>query len=244
MTTLANDPAAAPAPDSYTTGDPPMPSDRSRGKAPMLTIAEIRAEHTAMKEDVAKAHARLAVLDGEVQRIKADASRHPDYIREKIAEAQAKATPAIAEIVRTFDDRLAPVMGQRRYWASKPLLLSLQTFDEDAVRDAAIRSRYAAEFAAMPPAWLQLMADEAIDADNLPVLYQAQLAGIAHAGKPGWEGISLNAVEIPDQAEALLLIDKCKALTHQAHLAWSMALGKVQTGLGKLASAYQTAASR
>lgn len=244
MPLSTKDPSAAIAAARLITGDEPTSEYRSRTKAPMLTLDEIKAEHSAMKADVDKAEALLLAFDAEVQRIKADGTRHPDYVREKIEAAQKKAQPAIADIVRTFEARLAPVTGQKRYWQSKPLLLSLQTFDEDAVRDSAIRGRYAAEFAAMPAALLQLVADEAIDADNLPVLYQAVLAGMAHAGSPGWSGISLDEVEIPEQADALALIDKCSALTHMAHSIFSRAAGNILTGIDKMSLARQTAALR
>lgn len=241
---IENDPSGSTIADRLIEGDEPAPTEIPRNTAPMLTIEQLREEFAAMKGDVDKAQNLLALLDVQIQRIKADGSRHPDYIREKIAEAQAKAIPAIAEIVRTFSDRLAPVNGQKRYWQSKPFLLSLLTFDDDPVRDTAIRTRYASEFSWMPPAWLQLVADEAIDAGKLAILYQAVLVSMGHAGKPGWLGISLDKVEVPDQAEGLELIEKCNALTATAHSIWGLANGKVLTGVEKMNLARQTAVLR
>ena len=206
----------------------------------MLEINSIRTIHAGMKADVEKAQALLASLDSSIQKIKADGSRHPNWIAEKIAELRAQKIPAIGAIIRTFDDRSAEVMADKPNWQNKPLLLSRQRFDKDPVSDATIRQSRLTECERMDAATLQIVADNAKGENNLPLFWCCFVTGLQRAGQPGWGGIDFANVVIPDQAEALQLIEQCSALTHLAHSCYSQASGNVLTGLDKMQVARAT----
>jgi len=208
----------------------------------MLNLESLKNIHNGMKSDVEKSQKLLANLDTEIQKIQADGTRHPTWIKEKIDEARAKALPAIGEVVRTFDERNATVQADRPNWLSKSLLLSRQKFDADAATDATIKIASLTEFAAMDSSTLQLVAANASSEKNLPLVWCAYLSGLSRAGQPGWAGFALDKVEIPGQAEALDLIARCQSLLWLAHSAYSQASGHVPTGLDKMQSARAQAA--
>lgn len=210
----------------------------------MLKIEILRIMKASMKADTDKAQSLLASLDNEIQRIKADGSRHPNWIAEKITEARAKAIPAIGEIVKTFDDRNVQAMAQKEFWQSKKLLLSQQRFDKDPVSDATIRSARLAEIALLDVVTLKSVSDDAKFDNNLPLLWMCFLVGQGRSDHPGWDGIDISAITIPDQDEALLLIEQCSALTHLAHNCYGQANGRVDTGLDKMTLARVTQSLR
>jgi len=204
----------------------------------MLTLPNLKKMHAGLQSDADSAAAKAAALDAAIQKIKADGSRHPTWIAEKIAEARAAALPAIAAIVRTFDERLKLMEAQKRFWESKPFVLSLQKFDaSNPANDAVIAARYLGELSMTSAAVLQLTADSAKEDNNFPLLWHCALAGQQRAGEPGWTGISLDDVEIPDQKTALDLIAAAKSLTWLAHSTYSVASGNVLTGVERLALA-------
>jgi len=204
----------------------------------MITLDALKKVHGGMKGDVAAAQAKLTSLDSAIAKIKEDGTRHPTWIEERIAEARAAALPAIAAIVRTFDERLKLVEAQKRFWESKAFVLSLQKFDSsNPANDAVIAARYLGQLSMTSAAVLQLTADSAKEDSNFPLLWHCALAGQQRAGEPGWSGISLDDVEIPDQKTALDLIAAAKSLTWLAHSTYSVASGNVLTGVERLALA-------
>ena len=211
--------------------------DKSAKKFPLLSVESLRKVRAGMQADIQAAQGLLSTLDAGIQKIKDDSTRNVDYQNAKVRELRNAALPAIGERVRTFDDRLEHVVGSQKYWQSKTLVLSMQAFDTDPVSNSTIRLRHVMEFAVMPAAVLQLIADDAIASANWPVLWQAYLAAQQRAGEPGWSGISLDEVEIDDRTEALKIIETCKTLAWTAHNVYGTASGNVMTGIDKLAAA-------
>lgn len=203
----------------------------------MFKLNQIQAIHSGMQADVNTMRAALDKLNAGIQRIKSDGTRHDSYIAEKVDEARAAAMPPLTEKLVTFGPRLATVKAQQRYWDSKPFLLSQQVFDSDPAKDGTIRQAKGAEFAAMDSALLQLAADSAKEDKNFPLLYQAYLAGLARHSQPGWDGIDLADVVIPEQAEALRLIRECEGLAMQAQDIVAQASGSGLTPVRKLQTA-------
>ena len=179
----------------------------------------------------AKKKAMQAVLDRlsvEIARLEADGTRHPDWIRDKTAEARHQALSALGPSMRFLSEQAAPVKAQSRFWESRNLLLSLQKFDEDPAKDSAVRQRYMAELNALGQDELQLVADHARDDDNLPLLWQAHLAGRRWADVKGATGVDVSDVKVPGQAEALQAIRDCGALVAAGEFIVGQTSGRVK----------------
>src|SRR5258706_13908305 len=124
--------------------------------------------YKGLQDDHDRAAAQARALDNVIQKYKADAGRHPDWIAEKIREARTQHLPLIAAIIHDFDERLALMEAQKRYWESKLLVLSLQRPSANPLNDCIIAARYLRELSAMPTAVLQLVADGAKEDKDLP----------------------------------------------------------------------------
>lgn len=203
----------------------------------MMKLAQLQAIHGGLQSDVATLQANLDRLNAEIFRIKSDNSRHDSYIAEKVDDAKKAALPAMGERLGTFGFRLETAKAQRKFWESTPMVLAQQTFDNDPVKDAAIRQSKGFEFAAMDSSLLQLVADSAKEDANLPLLFQAYIAGFARHGQPGWRGIDLSDVVIPEQAAALQIIRQCEGLAMQASDILAQASGGGLTPVRKLQTA-------
>lgn len=203
----------------------------------MLKLPQLQAIHSGLQSDVNDMQAALDRLNAKIVSIKSDATRHDDYIKEKVDEARQAALPAMGELLGTVGPRLEEAKAQRRYWESKPLVLAQQTFDSDLVKDSTIRQSKGAEFGAMDSALLQLIADSAIDDGNLPLIFQAYLAGFARHGQPGWRGVDLSNVAIPEQDTALQIIRQCEGLAMKASDIVAQASGGGLTPVRRLQSA-------
>jgi hypothetical protein len=203
----------------------------------MLTFEQLKTRFESMRADVESAQVKLRKLDTQIQQIKLDGTRHPDYVREKVDELRKSAIPAIAELVRTFDGRLAEISAQKKFWESKTLLLSLQLFDPDPAKDAVIRLARIQELAMLNGPQLQLAGDNAVAENNLPLLWQVLLAGRLHSSEDGWTGTNLDAIEVSGQQVALDMIASAKDLAWTAHNIYSLATGNILTGIDKLTQA-------
>lgn len=203
----------------------------------MLKLPQIQAIRGGMQSDVATLQASLDQLNATIVRIKSDDSRHDSYVADKVDEARKAALPAMGARLGTFGERLETVQAQEKYWSSKAMVLAQQTFDSDPVKDATIRQSKGAEFAAMDSALLQLVADSAIDDNNLPLIFQVYLAGFPRHGQPGWRGIDLSEIVIPEQDAALQLIREVEGLAMRAQDIFAQASGGGLTPVRKLQTA-------
>jgi|GEM_PF-4299233 len=203
----------------------------------MLKLNQIQAIHSDMKSDVDAMQQTLNRLNAEITHIKSDGTRHDSYIKDKVAEARNKPLSELGAILGTFGTRLDKVKAQRPYWDNVPFLLGQQVFDNDPVKDATIRLAVGSEFALMDSTLLQLAADSAKDDKNLPLLWQTWLAGLNRNGQPGWRGLDITGVVIPDREEALLLIRGCEGLTMQASDIMAQASGGGLSSVRKLQTA-------
>jgi hypothetical protein len=178
----------------------------------MWNVERILGVKKTMENKKAQMQAVLDSLSAEIAQLEADGTRHPDWIREKTAEARGKTMSALGPSIRYLSEQAAPVKAQSRFWESRNLLLSLEKFDEDPAKDSVVRQRYLAELNALSPEELQLVAANARDDNNLPLLWQAHLAGRRWADVKGAPGVDVSDVKVPGQAEALQAIRDCGGL--------------------------------
>jgi hypothetical protein len=178
----------------------------------MWNVKRIIEARDAMQGKKKEMQGVLDKVSAEIAQFEADGTRHPDWIRERTAEARGKAFSALGPPSRFLSEQAAAVKAQARFWESRNLLLSLEKFDEDPVKDSAIRQRYRGELNALSNEELHLVADHARDDGNLPLLWQAHLAGRRFADVKGATGIDISDVKVPGQDEALQAIRECGAL--------------------------------
>lgn len=203
----------------------------------MLKLPQLQAIRSGLQSDVATLQAIGDKLNGETVRLKSDTSTKDSHIAEKVDEARGAVLPRMGEILGTFGARLDTVKAQQKFWESKPMVLSLQAFDSDPVKDATIRLAKMAELAAMDSALLQLTADSAIDDNSFPMIHMTYVAGFSRHGQPGWRGIDLSEVVIPEQDAALLLIREVEGLAMRAQDIFAQASGGGLTPVRKLQTA-------
>jgi len=182
----------------------------------MFKLNQLQAIQGGMKSDVATLQAALDQLNTTIVRIKSDDSRHDSYVTDKVDEVRKSVLASMGERLGTFGARLETIQAQEKYWSSKPMVLAQQAFDSDPVADATIRQSKGAELSAMDSVLLQLVADSAIDDNNLPLIFQVYTAGFSRHGQPGWRGIDLSEVVIPEQDAALQIIREVEGLAMRA----------------------------
>ena len=193
----------------------------------MWNVERMLGVKKTMENKKAQMQTVLDGLSAEIARIEADGTRHKDWKREKISEARGKAMSALGPSMRFLSEQAAPVKAQSQFWESGNFLLSLEKFDEDPVKDSAVRQRYMAELNALGPEELQLVAANARDDDNLPLLWQAHLAGRRWKDVKGATGVDMSDVKVPGQAEALQAIRDCGALVAGGELIVGQTSGRL-----------------
>lgn len=213
-----------------------------------ISLENIRA---GMAKCIKDAQSLLTKLDEKISAVQADASRTQDYMRNKIKEHRDNALPEIADSVRTLDERLERVVGSKPFWKSRLMVISLRKFDADPVKDAAIRVAHIAEMTAMPFALLHMQADEikariqTLESFTKPQkdalfarLWMLCLVSRGRAGEPEWSEISLDDIQIDEQAEALGLIETCRAMAWLGHDIYAQACGTQAPALDRMTAGH------
>lgn len=201
----------------------------------MLNIDQMHEVHKGIKQAIATMSEKLTQLQAEIKRIQADGTRHPAWITEKSNELRSKYLGELNSILGSVERGYERLKAQHKFYGDKSLLLSKLPFTPDLAQDSAIRLRYLEEFSRMPGRLLQLVADDALADNNLPLLYMTYLTG--KKGSSGWRGIDLSRVNIPNQDAALAIIEEARGLAMQAHNIVALASGQEIFGLRKLQTA-------
>jgi hypothetical protein len=203
----------------------------------MLPFASMKNLYDGLLADADAAAARGRALDDAIGKIQADASLSPQWKTDQIAELRKAALDAIREKVKTFDERVAVMESQKRFWSNTEFVVSaVLYFNDSETNDAIIAARHLAECKAMPSYLLQLTADSAKQEKNYPLLTQCWLAGQGRSGE-GWRGVDFSGVVLPQQKQVLDMIEQAKGIAWAAHSTLSVASGGTLTGADKLALA-------
>ena len=73
---------------------------------------------------------------------------------------------------------------------------------------------------------MQLVVDAAIVDNDLATFSVAVQRAARLQGQPGWNGVDLDRVEIPEQAEALQAIAACESINVVIQQQWTIAAGR------------------
>ena len=125
----------------------------------MIPVGKLQEMQTQSNSAIAAMERAVADLNALIDRLEADKSRSQAFTLEAVKAQREKALPALAaelKIIKGIAQQAAP---SKKFWESRPLLLSLQPFNaDDPAKDAMIRAGYSAELATMSLPLLQLAA--------------------------------------------------------------------------------------
>ena len=138
----------------------------------MITLGRIEEIVKEMKRHQADVARFQGELDATIARITADATRHPDYIKEKVTEARSKATPAIYETLGRLHALHEGLVKESAPWHDKRFLLSTKPLTEplnsipgapakDQAVEAMARLSKMTEFSKMDADLLHALAEDA-----------------------------------------------------------------------------------
>jgi hypothetical protein len=167
-------------------------------------------------------------LNVKIDMAEANPSRTRAYVIESVQAERERVIPTLAAQLQIIRDLAKQTEPEKKFWESRPLLLSLQAFSTIPSNDAVIRMGYAEELATMPPALLNLTMQNARADANLPLVWQCWRAGIGRSNEAGFTdavNLSIEGLEIPDQAEALAAIATCFSNVSQAETIAAVATG-------------------
>lgn len=195
----------------------------------MLSNSQLQKNQSMSNSALLKMEAELARLNVEIAKAEADKSRSRDWVLETVKAARAKAMPVLNAEMKSIRALAKTCAEHEPFWQSKPLVLSLQKFDDDAAKNAQIRMACAGEFSRLPLPLLLLTLQNARADNNLPLVYQSWLAGMARQSEAGFTGtgdLSLDSIELPEQAAALSAIATCAVNADDAERIFFVANGQ------------------
>lgn len=203
----------------------------------MLSSNQLLKNESMSNAAILKMEAELARLNVEIAKAEADKSRSRDWVLETVKAARAKAMPVLNAEMKSIQALAKTSSEHEPFWQSKPLVLSLQKFDEDAAKNAQIRMAYAGEFSRLPLPLLLLTLQNATADKNMPLVYQCWAAGMARQGEAGFTGtgdLSLDSIELPEQAAALSAIGTCKVNADDAERIFFVANGQADDPIRRM----------
>lgn len=152
----------------------------------MLSSQQLRQNQEFSNTALSKMEGAITALNKVISEAEADSSRSRDFVVATCKAAREKALPVLSAELKVVQAMAEASGAQQRFWESRPLVLSLQTFDSDQARDAQIRLGYSTELKAMPLPLLAMTLESARTDTNRPLIYQCWLAGWRRAFKRGW----------------------------------------------------------
>ena len=167
-------------------------------KLDWLDEQRARMERT---RDAAERDADL--LQAALAEVEARPGLDADYRRELVDELRKTAQDSLSALVRDSEAMVEAARGEAQHWANVELVLSRAKFADSAADDTTIKAQKLAEFGAMSPATLQAVADAALASGDYATLWLAFNAGRAHHGQPGWRGVDVTKLAIPERSRAL-----------------------------------------
>ena len=204
----------------------------------MQSLGQLQETLKVMRRHQGEVTRLQGELDTAIARITKDATRHPSYIAEKVAELRSKATPAIYETLgkinalhETLLKGAAPWKDKRFLLSTKPLTEPLNSIPGAPAKDPGVeamaRLAKMTEFRLMDADQLHMLAEAAKSEKRFAELHLACLENNSRDHKqPGWTPIDLADVVIPDQQEALQLLAESNKIANGISSALKMAEGK------------------
>lgn len=194
----------------------------------MLTSNQLIKNQEFSNTAVRNMETAIEKLNATIAAAEADTSRSRDWVMETCKAARERALPALSGELKTIQAMAQASGAQQQFWESRPLVLSLQTFDSDLARNAQIKLGYSAELKAVSLPLLNLIFQDARNDKNLPLIYQCWLAGVGRTGEAGFADsvdLSLEMIDLPGQGIALAAIATCLSNRSHGETLFSVAAG-------------------
>lgn len=195
----------------------------------MLNIEELKALEEQSTAAVRAVEASVEKLNALIAHHEKDSTRSRSFVVEQVKAEREKALPAIADTLKTIQAVNKEAAGQKRFWESKALLMSQQAFSDDPAKDAVIKSFWRSNLETMPSALLQLTYENARFDGDLALVWSVfsigSMRGAADATVAGALNMTLDGIEVPDQAAALASISVCWSNVDYAEMVFAVASG-------------------
>lgn len=203
----------------------------------MITLGRIEETVKEMRRHRAEVTRLQSELDATIARITADATRHPDYIAEKVTEARSKAKPAIYETLGKINALHEGLVKESAPWQDKRFVMATKHLTEplnsipgapakDQAAEALARLAKMTEFSKLDADLLHALAADAKREGRLAELHLACLENNSRDQKqPGWKPVDLAGVELPDQVQALELLTEARKMANGISIAMKQAEG-------------------
>jgi len=141
----------------------------------------------------------------------------------KIKAERAAVENAVIQHVKVVQDCAAEVRAQRKFWASTPLVLSMQRFSEIPSSDAQIKGWHSARLSRLPLPQLALEFEHARETNDYPLLALIVAERSGRTGIPpaaiDSKDFDMACVDLPGQRDALAHLDRIEAdLKYSEHL--------------------------
>lgn len=188
-------------------------------------LAELRDKSNVSIKAMEKASEALNEL---IDRLQSDSSRSQGYILEAVKAEREKFLPLLSGQVKNLEEYFKTAQNEKKFWESRSLLLSMQTFNnDDPAIDFQQRNLWREELKAMPAVLVALLAENAREEENLLLLYQIWLVVGSRRDEINFAEINmnLNDLVIPDQADVLASISICHSNLSYGESIFSVAAG-------------------
>lgn len=202
----------------------------------MMNLQSIQKVASGAKSMVASMEKIIGSLNKKIEEADADKTRSQGFKAEQIKAARDEAMPGLLADLKAIRDAAGAVEPHREFWADRALLLSRVPFDPDPAIDATLRIRYAGELVVMDAVLLSATQKNAISDRDLALTWACVMAGrVAAHG----DLADLSGLEIPQQSEALGLIDSLDASLAAAEMIVATASGMSMSPAQKLTLAHR-----
>ncbi len=201
-----------------------------------LSIESLTKVSNGAKSTVTGMQKVIEALNAKIEQFESDKSRSQNFIAEQIKAEREKILPALGANLTLIREATAVAEAQREFWSSRALLMSRQRFSDDDTVNELTRLRLAGELAVMDLPLLTLTMKNAMADGSLALVWSCIVAGrnAAAGSLPDWSGIA-----IPQQAQALALIDSCDASLAEAEMIVAGASGLSMDPVRKLTFAHR-----
>ncbi|RFC37759.1 MAG: hypothetical protein DID92_2727743058 [Candidatus Nitrotoga sp. SPKER] len=193
----------------------------------MLSQTQLLKNKEISDTSIKKMESIIEKLNALIEQCENDKSRSRDWILETVKATRAKEEPALTAELKTIMTMAEVSYAHKKFWENKPLLLSLQKFDEDAARDAQIRLCHASELGTISLPLLGLTFENARADRNLPLVYQCWRVGQARSTEASFTdsmNLALNDLELPGQAASLAAISACVSNRAHGEMIWQVSV--------------------
>ncbi len=192
------------------------------------TLTKIREHKTTAQQVAEKLNAELAKIDS--------AGRTHEWVADKQREIRAKFTPAISDTLLAVTKLHDEIKPSQKFWESSKFVISTRPVSTpssdnmynpaDQTAEAQARLSKMQEYSKMPSDLLHLHADAAKATEQYGVLHLINLENNSRdTTGAGWEPIDLAGLVLPDQEQALKLIQESNGTQLTIENIWKAATG-------------------